>query len=214
MACVSGIGPACTNVETLSVFKTVTVEGGDFTAAGVGTRNTGSGTIKMTTIPPDSVVTEAYLYWNVIVESDFGPSDFSVFMNGVPVSGSCAGRCGNTCWEDCDPAIENRVWRSGDLGPSGTGDVTGNGDFAITGLPFDGSQPINPDGVRQPGCMGSNGAVLVVLYELSESMQPYRDEYQTREITIIDGAILISSLPECGGVLSASHTTGATDFVY
>ncbi|MGK4455790.1 hypothetical protein, partial [Klebsiella pneumoniae] len=83
------------------------------------------------------------------------------------------GYCGNTCWSaqpndtltdgaDTPQEIFNRIYKA-DV----TSTVMGNGDYCIDGLPYT-PEPIAVNGANNaqyPGCAGSQGAALFIIWE-------------------------------------------------
>jgi hypothetical protein len=136
------------------------------------------------------------------------------------VYGTCIGVCGDSCWlqfadSTCSDGaavaqpIVNRVYRA-----NVTGIVTQNGPYCVSGLPFDPLSPFcpgSPDHTRYPGCGGSEGAALLVIWEYNVGQGPM-DQTRYREVSIYDGAVLITgpgSQPIFGGVTtySVNHNT-------
>jgi hypothetical protein len=117
---------------------------GDVTAAGVGLRGSGQGTINLSGIPANGWVQRAFLYWATLGSS----GEFTnPQLNGNTVNGQRIGTSGDTCWG----VSANYVYRA-DV----TDLVTANGDYTISGLPSnlaDGND--------------SQGASLVVIYRIS-----------------------------------------------
>ncbi len=133
--------------NVLAPSRTFQVQG-DVTAAGVGLRSTGTGTIQLNDIPTGGAVYRAYLYWATIGNAN---TFTAPTLNGQPVEGVLIGTTGDTCWF----AQHNFVYRA-DV----TSVVGGNGAYTIAGLP---SSLINEN--------DSQGASLVVIYTLPG---PYR----------------------------------------
>jgi hypothetical protein len=63
-----------------------TVHGG-YTAAGIGMRNQGSGTIAITQVPAGATVQSATLLWDVLADQA-GPSLATGTIDGAPVNGA------------------------------------------------------------------------------------------------------------------------------
>jgi hypothetical protein len=114
---------------------------GDVTAAGVGLRGSGQGTINLTGIPSNGYVVRAFLYWATLGSSG---QYTNPQLNGNTVSGARIGTSADTCWGV--PA--NYVYRA-DV----TGLVTGNNDYFVSGLPN-----------SLAGGNDSQGASLVAVY--------------------------------------------------
>ena len=125
----------------LSNNLTATVQG-NVVSSGVGLRGTGTGDIVVSGVPGGASVSQAFLYWVTMGNSD---TFTSPTLDGSPVSGSLIGTGGDTCWG----AAGNYTYRA-DV----TSTVTGNGTYTIAGLPNSG-----------PSVDDSQGASLVVIYE-------------------------------------------------
>jgi hypothetical protein len=139
-----GVSPARGDGNnTLAASALITVSG-DVTAAGVGLRGTGTGSINISTIPGAATVLRAYLYWGTIGSAN---TFTTPTLNGSLVNGDLIGTSGDTCWG----AQNNFVYRA-DV----TNNVTGNGTYTIAGLPS--NLTFGND---------SQGASLVIIYELS-----------------------------------------------
>ncbi len=117
---------------------------GDVTAAGVGLRGTGTGTINLTGIPAGATVQKALLYWATLGTSG---TFTAPTLNGTPVNGSLIGRSDDPFWG----ASQSFAYRA-DVTPL----VPGNGSYTIAGLPHAG-----------PSINDSEGASLVVIYSLA-----------------------------------------------
>jgi len=87
-----------TEAEGLGGFYTATLRGG-YTAAGVGLRNRGFGTIKLTGIPVGAKVTKAFLYWN-IVDAQQQYRHQKVTFAGHALVGTFIGADMQPCWLD------------------------------------------------------------------------------------------------------------------
>ena len=122
-----------------------TLKGG-VTAAGVGLRGSGTGSISVSGIPAGATVEQALLYWATIGTNGIYTSPT---LAGVPVAGQLLATAADTCWN----ANNNFVYRA-DV----TSIVTGNGSYNLAGLPS--SSPLTDD---------SQGASLVVIYAEASS---------------------------------------------
>jgi len=182
--------------------------GYDYVINGIGTRNkkidTDPGVFPV--IVP-GVPVEAYLYWNVIVDESIDADTAN--LNGTPHVGTMIGKVGNTCWgppqmdgsNPCiDCGIRNQVWRA---------DVTTQ---VQTAIPLGGlfpasvtidnvGDPVQPictkasDEPRYPGCNGSQGIVLLVIYESPCG--------SAKRLQVYDGAVLLvapANQPTYGGI--------------
>lgn len=155
--------PAEGSTNELTWFDSLTLHG-DITAAGVGLRGTGQGTISMSGIPVGAYVRRAYLYWATLGNS----SQFdSPSLNGMPVDGEHIATSADTCWG----VANNYVYRA-DV----TAYVSGNGSYQISGLPADLLGSGND----------SQGASLVVVYSGLHYLG-----YLYRTVVIHDGAVTL-----------------------
>jgi YD repeat-containing protein len=143
----------------LSPFVTETVAG-DVTSAGVGLRGTGYGTINLTAVPTGATVVRAYLYWATLGTAG---TFTAPTLNGTAVGGALIGQSDDPRWG----ARQSYAYRA-DV----TSLVSGNGAYAIAGLPALG-----------PTVNDTEGASLVVLYALPG--------VNLRKIAINDGAVTL-----------------------
>ncbi len=158
----------------LSSFYSTTING-DYVAAGVGMRGTGSGTITISGVPSGSTIVKAVLYWAIIANSEDTTSKNGVFA-GSSITGTLIGTDGDPCW-----APSTTYAYRADV----TSLVTGNGAYTLTGFATGPSTPQNTYGeaMTPPLC---EGASLVVVY--SNPASAYRD------IVIYDGADTIDDV--------------------
>lgn len=193
--------PAPTGTETLVLSSDDTVFG-DFAIAGIGTRNAGSGTIKLTSIPPGATVEAAYLLLNIYVSNNIAHPTigFSSPTGGVISidTGTLSyWLSGSTCWFNpgADPTtyLRNRVYIR-----TVTAEVTGNGKYTVSGMPVDLAMPIVTDGDRSPGCTSSQGAVLVVIFKYGKDSGPIASTRNKRSVKFYMGSRLISTNPTFG----------------
>jgi hypothetical protein len=70
---------------------------GDYVAGGIGMRNIGSGTI-IVSLPQNSTIVKAFLYWAVIRTVANGQSPNTGNYRGQPISGTLIGSSGSPCW--------------------------------------------------------------------------------------------------------------------
>lgn len=166
---------------------------GDYSVAGVGTRNFGTGVIKLKDIPPGATILEAWLIYNTY-QSNNEPNP-SVTLNGNPGGAtSLFGIAGSTCWLNpgSEPTtyLRNRVYVK-----NVTSIVTGNGNYTVAGLPVDLAMPIGTDGDRLPGCKCSQGAILFVPWNWASDKGPSKDEIRLRGINVYLGARLLTPNP-------------------
>lgn len=111
--------PGVASATDLTSFKTVFDT--DFTAAGVGMRNTGTGTISLSGI--SGTVTEAYLYWHGLTNTTNSNVIADVTFNGTGISGSFLGISSDNCW-----GFANSMAYRANV----TALVTGNGNYSLT----------------------------------------------------------------------------------
>jgi hypothetical protein len=140
---------------SLSTVLSESVHGG-YTAAGIGMRNLGYGTISITGIPAGATVESATLLWDILADSA-GPSFAQGTLNGQAFTGTQWASGASPCW----PTGANFSYEA-DV----THLVTGNGSYKLAGFATGQS-----DGA-DPWTSGSNppldeGASLVVVYQLA-----------------------------------------------
>lgn len=175
---------------------------GDYSVAGVGTRNFGKGTIRLKDIPDGATIDKAILIFNTYQANTpilITPS-VTIQRKGALVTGVTAfigGICGSTCWYNPGPEattyLRNRVYYA-DVGAT----VIGNGDYLIDGLPKTPAMRISTDGDRLPGCLCSQGAILYVVWSWANAKSPKGADVLARGIQAYLGARLISSNPTFG----------------
>ncbi len=144
----------------LGQFQVFTLYGG-VTIAGVGLRGVGSGGINLTGVPSNANIYQAYLYWATL-----GVANTYTLptLNGQPVAGQLIGTTGDTCWS----VQNNFVYRA-----NVTNLVSGNGSYAVAGLPR-----------NLAGGNDSQGASLVVVYRQNTA--------PLTTIVINDGAVALN----------------------
>lgn len=182
------------------------------TGNGAGTRDidTNKNPVLLSVCAPGEVVL-AVLYWNVIGKKDLNASN--VVFNGTPVGGEEIGWCDNTCWPafpppSAQPPVDQNIVNKVYLAEV-TGLVTGSGGytFSMPGIkPTIHVSESTSDRPTYPGCHGSQGAALIVVY---------KDACVFRKILIYDGAKMIAgptSVPVFGGSTSYSISVPATGF--
>lgn len=191
---------------SLSVFKNLTGNY-DYVTGGVGTRDQDIDVVPgvFSVLVPGTPL-EAYLYWNVIVDDTVDASNAILNLNTK--AGTLIGKVGNTCWSNpnfCqiddtlyDPGIKNQVWRA-DVTADVTGDIpTGgiyNASVTIPNVHTDMPVQLPCDLTNFPGCSGSQGIVLLVIYESTCDT--------IKRVLIYDGAVQLvgaTNIPVYGGV--------------
>jgi hypothetical protein len=139
----------------LSTVSDVVVHGG-YTAAGIGMRNLGYGTISITGVPAGATVKSATLMWDILADAS-DPSFGQGTLDGQQVTGTQWASGASPCW----PVGSNFSYEA-DV----TSLVSGNGSYSLAG--FASGQTDGAD----PWTAGSappllEGATLVVVYQLS-----------------------------------------------
>jgi hypothetical protein len=143
----------------LSTVSSVTVHGG-YTAAGIGMRNLGYGTISVTGVPAGATVKSATLLWDVLADQA-DPSFAQGSFDGTAITGTGWASGASPCW----PVGSNFSYEA-DV----TSLVTGNGSYSLSGFATgesDGADPWNVGSV--PPLL--EGASLVVVYQLASMPQ-------------------------------------------
>jgi Protein of unknown function (DUF3344) len=151
-------GPAAAT-GALSTVVSEVVHGG-YTAAGIGMRNLGDGTISITGVPAGATVKSATLLWDVLADQS-DPTFAQGTVNGTPITGTGWASGASPCW----PAGSNLSYEA-DV----TSLVTGNGSYALAGFATgqsDGADPWNVGSV--PPLL--EGASLVIVYQLASMPQ-------------------------------------------
>jgi hypothetical protein len=173
---------------------------GDYTIAGVGTRKSGTGVIRLFNIPPGTQVIKSFLIYNTYQSNN--QADPDVKLNGVGGVANLYGRCGSTCWFnppfEATTYLSNRVYIK-DVSAI----VTGNGSYTVTGMPFTPAMRIGTDGDRIPGCQCNQGAILYVIWKWLDgkgpAITPALVSKRFRGIRAYIGAKLLSSIVAFGG---------------
>jgi hypothetical protein len=126
---------------------------GGYVAAGVGLRNRGYGTIRITGIPPGSTVERAYLFWTILNPTEI-PSLGKGRFNGRLIVGTRLGSDIDPCWS----AEKSWSYRA-DV----TRWVTGNGTYRLSN--FASTLIKGEDPWVKPGSPPmAEGATLVIIY--------------------------------------------------
>lgn len=131
----------------------------DHVAAGVGTRNRGSGVIQLRGVCPGSRPVQAFLYWGHIINSPAIPLTSTATFNGTQVTGTLIGVSAPPCW----PGTSFVAYRASVIALI-TPQI--NGDYTVACLPSsltDGRDPWSCSPVPAPNPL-SQGASLVVLF--------------------------------------------------
>ncbi len=147
-----------------------TVKGG-YTAAGVGLRNRGAGTIQIMKVPAGAQVYKAFLYWNIVDETRQARHK-ALSLNGKPVTGSFIGAAHSPCWTEM-------YGSSYSYRADVTSLVRGNGSYKITGVASGITTGEDPWTVH-PVLPLAEGASLVVIYTKSS--------YPTTRVYLWEGA--------------------------
>jgi len=176
----------------------------NFWLTGVGTRDVDTNTTVTNITTPDftafspagTSISDAYIYWNILASTDV-TADTIIFDGNGPFTGTLVGWCNDTCWkpfndgsntDGADPPqpIYNRVYR---YNVSAFVSLTG-GTYRVElpGISTNASvATASSDSAHYPGCNGSQGVALLILYE----------DGTTRRIIVHDGCVLLTS-PSAG----------------
>lgn len=160
-----------------TTYTSFQVKGG-YVAAGVGLRNRGSGTIKLSGIPSGAKVKAAYLYWSVLGPASEPGSFKKGFFAGTSVTGTKVGSGASPCWGGTTTGYAYRA--------SVTSKVKGNGSFKLKGFASgvtDGRDPSSTTTVPPL----AEGASLVVVFTKSS--------YPDTRVVISNGYTMISTNP-------------------
>ncbi len=162
----------------LAKFQGFSLQGG-YVASGVGMRNRGFGHISVAGIPAGSTIYAAYLYWDIL-----GNTNDDTFsqgqINGQQITGQLVATGGVPCWD----TTSNFAYRA-DV----TSLVTGNGTYSLTDFASS-----TTDG-SDPWIVGSSppmmeGASLVIIYENSSSPPTTILIYEGAAETGVEGELL------------------------
>lgn len=151
-------GPA-TATGALSTVISEQVHGG-YTAAGIGMRNLGYGTISITGVPTGATVKSATLVWDVLADQA-DPTFANGTLDGSPITGTEWASGASPCW----PVNSNFSYEA-DV----TSLVKGNGSYSLAGFATgegDGADPWNVGST--PPLL--EGASLIVVYQLASMPQ-------------------------------------------
>ena len=162
-----------------ATYKSFTVKGG-YTAAGVGLRNRGSGTIELNGLPSGAKVKAAYLYWAILGGDTAGSSFKKGKINGHSFSGSLIGSGPAPCWDGSTKGYSYRK----DV----TKWVKRNGKFALSGFASavrNGRDPFVDASTRVSPM--AEGASLVVVYTKSR--------YPETRVVLADGYAEVQGSP-------------------
>jgi lysophospholipase L1-like esterase len=139
----------------LSTVLSETVQGG-YTAAGIGMRNLGYGTINITGIPAGATVKSATLLWDIL-DNSADASFAQGTLNGHAFTGTQWASGASPCW----PVAANFSYEA-DV----TSLVTGNGSYNLAGIASGQSDGADPwDSGSTPPL--DEGASLIVVYQKS-----------------------------------------------
>jgi lysophospholipase L1-like esterase len=139
----------------LSTVSSVTVHGG-YTAAGIGMRNLGYGTISITGVPTGATIQSATLLWDILANQT-DPTFAKGTFNGNPVTGTEWASGASPCW----PVSSNLSYEA-DV----TSLVNGNGSYKLAGFATGESDGADPWNVGSTPPL-LEGASLVVVYTLA-----------------------------------------------
>jgi lysophospholipase L1-like esterase len=143
----------------LSTVSSVTVKGG-YTAAGIGMRNLGYGTISITGVPAGATVKSATLLWDVLADNA-DPTFAQGTFDGTAITGTEWASGASPCWAP----TSNFSYEAGV-----TSLVTGNGSYNLTGFATGESDGADPWNVGSTPPL-LEGASLVVVYTLASMPQ-------------------------------------------
>jgi hypothetical protein len=146
---------AASATGSLSSVLSESVRGG-YTAAGIGMRNLGSGTIAIAGIPAGATVKSATLLWDILADSA-GPSFAQGTLDGKAFTGTQWASGASPCW----PTGSNFSYEA-DV----TSLVTGNGSYELAGFATGQSDGADPWTSGSTAPM-DEGASLVVVYQLA-----------------------------------------------
>ena len=207
---ITGAGSCCNPSQGLTLFDRFLINGG-YVITGIGTRNSGAGTINLT-LPANTVVVAAYLYWDVYCYNSIQAD--TIYYNGQNITGLCLGVGPYTHWANFSnsPNICNQPTSSdmqGDINNHNRvywADVTGltsaTGNYSVSGLPYTATDPCGnpigplyngdtftpPDNTQYPGFAGSNGVALLVIYQ---NQNPDLSCTGVQEIQIWHGLVVL-----------------------
>lgn len=138
-----------------ATFTSININGG-YVAAGVGLRNRGSGTIRITGIPTGATVQAAYLFWSVLGPAR-EPATFKTGkFKGAAITGTKIGSGGTPCWASTTTGYAYRA--------NVSTRVTGNGSYALTAF-ASGVKTGKDPFTTAPVAPLAEGASLVVVYK-------------------------------------------------
>jgi YVTN family beta-propeller protein len=138
------------------VITSETLHGG-YTAAGIGMRDLGYGTINITGVPAGATVKSAVLLWDILSDQ-VTPRMAQGTFNRTPVTGTLSASGGNPCWDGY--GISGNYAYEADV----TGLVTGNGSYKLTGFASSVTDGTDPWSIFEPPPL-LEGASLVVIYQ-------------------------------------------------
>jgi hypothetical protein len=142
----------------LSTVVSKVVHGG-YTAAGIGMRNLGYGTISITGVPAGATVVSATLLWDVLADQR-DPTLAQGTFNGHAITGTPWASGASPCW----PPSTNWAYEA-----NVTSLVAGNGSYSLAGFASGQSDGTDPWTASNPPL--AEGASLVVIYQLASMPQ-------------------------------------------
>ncbi len=151
-----GAGPEHDYSSATGALTTVDTEivHGGYTAAGIGMRNLGSGTISIDGVPAGAKVKSATLLWDVLADAS-DPSFAQGTFNGEPIAGNLWASGASPCW----PVAANWSYEA-DV----TSLVTGNGSYSLADFASGDTNGQDPWNVGSDAPL-LEGASLVVIYQ-------------------------------------------------
>jgi hypothetical protein len=179
--------------------------GFDHIANGVGTRNLGSGCIRLRGAPASAVAVRAWLYWGTIINVQQPPATDTARFNGVKVIGNLMGTCNPPCW----PGTHFVAYKASVIRQLSAG-INGNYDVDIATGPNSKGQ--DPWTTPTPANPLSEGASLLVVYA-DKSVPTTAKVYFNEAAHLFSGPIVIGNdvFPNVPNYTSLKHTRIGAD---